>query len=84
MPHRTPQELLPELRMYLQHFYETGHLGESETVAEIRRRLSQRIVEVEARVRANEANTGKTPDTKRTDSPSSSRCGNPMKGPRLK
>lgn len=52
MGHRLPQELLLELRTYLQHFDQTGHLGESETVAEIKNRLQQRIREVEAQVRA--------------------------------
>ena len=51
MGHRLPQELLLELRTYLQHFDQTGHLGESETVAEIKHRLQQRIREVEAQVR---------------------------------
>src|SRR5579872_4617658 len=32
MGHRLPQELLLELRTYLQHFDQTGHIGESETV----------------------------------------------------
>ncbi len=48
---RLPHELLLELRSYLQHFEQTGHLGESETVAEIVRRLNQRIREVEAQLR---------------------------------
>jgi len=52
MGHRLPQELLVELRTYLQGFDQTGHLGESETVAEIKARLHQRIREVEAQVRA--------------------------------
>ena len=52
MSSRLPQELLEELRTYLQHFDETGHLGESSTVAEIKRRLKERIVEVEAQLRA--------------------------------
>jgi len=50
MSHRLPQELLLELRTYLQHFDQTGHLGESETVAEIKRRLKERISEVEAEI----------------------------------
>lgn len=54
MGHRLPQELLLELRTYLQHFDQTGHLGESETVAEIKNRLQQRIREVEAQVRATD------------------------------
>ena len=45
---RAPRELLEELRTYLLHFDQTGHLGESDTVAEIKRRLRTRIVEVEA------------------------------------
>ena len=50
MGHRLPQELLQELRSYLQHFDETSHLGESETIAEIKRRLRERIAEVEAQL----------------------------------
>jgi len=50
MGHRLPHELLLELRTYLQHFEQTGHLGESETVAEIKRRLYERIQEVEAQL----------------------------------
>jgi len=45
---RAPRELLEELRTYLQHFDQTGHLGESASVAEIKRRLRARIVEAEA------------------------------------
>ena len=56
MSHRPPQELLLELRTYLQHFDQTGHLGESETVAEIKRRLRQRIGEVEAQLRRTAPN----------------------------
>lgn len=56
MGHRLPQELLLELRTYLQHFDQTGHLGESETVAEIQRRLRQRINEVEAQLRSTQRN----------------------------
>jgi hypothetical protein len=52
MGSRLPHELLQELRTYLQHFDDTGHLGERSTVAEIKRRLEQRIVEVEAQIRA--------------------------------
>jgi len=48
---RLPRELLDELRTYLQHFDETGHLGETETVAEIKNRLRTRIAEVEAELR---------------------------------
>jgi hypothetical protein len=51
MGSRLPHELLQELRTYLQHFDDTGHLGERSTVAEIKRRLEQRIVEVEAQIR---------------------------------
>jgi hypothetical protein len=60
MAHRLPQELLLELRTYLQHFNETGHIGESETVTEIQRRLRQRISEVEAQLRnaPEQRNTG--------------------------
>jgi hypothetical protein len=53
MGHRPPQELLLELRTYLQHFDQTGHLGEVETVAEIKRRLQERIREVEAQLRSH-------------------------------
>jgi hypothetical protein len=48
---RLPRELLDELRTYLQHFDDTGHLGETETVAEIKNRLRGRIAEVEAELR---------------------------------
>lgn len=51
MGHRLPRELLDELRTYLQHFDATGHLGESETVAEIKHRLRVRITEVEAELK---------------------------------
>lgn len=54
MGHRLPQELLLELRTYLEHFDETGHLGDNATVAEIKRRLQDRIREVEAQLRMNE------------------------------
>lgn len=54
MGHRLPQELLLELRTYLEHFDETGHLGEISTIAEIKRRLQDRIREVEAQLRINE------------------------------
>lgn len=57
MGHRLPQELLLELRTYLQHFDQTGHLGESATVAEIKRRLQQRIAEAEAELKlSNQGN----------------------------
>jgi len=45
---RAPRELLQELRTYLQHFDQTGDLGESDTIAEIKSRLRARIREVEA------------------------------------
>ena len=53
MGHRLPRELLDELRTYLQHFDDTGHLGETEsdTIAEIKARLRNRIAEVEAELR---------------------------------
>ncbi len=51
MGHRLPRELLDELRTYLQHFDDTGHLGETETIAEIKSRLRTRISEVEAELR---------------------------------
>jgi hypothetical protein len=57
MSQRLPQELLLELRTYLQHFDQTGHLGESEAVAEIQRRLRERICEVEARLRLTQPRT---------------------------
>jgi len=56
MGHRLPQELLLELQTYLQHFDQTGHLGESATVEEIKARLHQRIREVEAQVRNAQPN----------------------------
>ena len=55
MGHRLPHELLLELRTYLEHFDQTGHLGESKTVAEIKQRLHQRIREVEAQVRTTQS-----------------------------
>jgi hypothetical protein len=51
MGQRLPQELLEELRTYLRHFEDTGHLGETSSVAEIKRRLLQRISEVESQLR---------------------------------
>ncbi|HTM18469.1 MAG TPA: hypothetical protein VL135_16270 [Terracidiphilus sp.] len=54
MGHRLPHELLLELQTYLQHFDQTGHLGESATVEEIKSRLVQRIKEVEAQVRTTQ------------------------------
>jgi len=56
MGHRLPRELLDELRTYLQHFDDTGHLGETDTVAEIKRRLQSRIAEVEAELRIKAQN----------------------------
>jgi hypothetical protein len=63
MGHRLPRELLDELRTYLQHFDDTGHLGEIETVAEIKRRLQTRISEVEAelRVKGQTQNSNSSP-----------------------
>lgn len=40
-----------ELRTYLEHFDQTGHLGSTEAIAEIKHRLNQRIREVEAQIR---------------------------------
>lgn len=57
MGHRLPQELLLELQTYLDHFDETGHLGQTETVEEIKLRLHQRIREVEAQLRTNRPET---------------------------
>ena len=48
---RVPRELLQELHTYLQHFDETGDLGASDCVAEIKSRLRTRILEVEAELR---------------------------------
>jgi hypothetical protein len=45
---RVPLQLLRELRTYLEHFNQTGHLGESDAVAAINSHLRARIVEVEA------------------------------------
>ena len=58
---RLPRELLDELRTYLQHFDETGHLGETETVAEIKNRLRGRIAEVEAELRIRGDGNGSAP-----------------------
>jgi hypothetical protein len=69
MSHRLPQELLLELRTYLQHFDQTGHLGESATVEEIKSRLHQRIREVEAQVRTHQPNSHESrPDRLKTGS----------------
>lgn len=51
MGHRLPEDLLLELRTYLEHFDQTAHFGEGETVAEIKLRLKERIREVEAQIR---------------------------------
>ena len=51
---RPPQELLGELRAYLQHFEKTGHLGDSVSVAQIQQRLRARIAEVEAELKRTE------------------------------
>jgi hypothetical protein len=66
MGHRLPRELLEELQTYLQHFDDTGHLGETETVAEIKRHLRTRIAEVEAELRVR-------PQNERSSIPSRSR-----------
>ena len=62
MGHRLPRELLEELQTYLQHFDDTGHLGETETVAEIKRHLRVRIA---SRGRAQ----SQSPERKFFDSP---------------
>jgi hypothetical protein len=46
MSPRAPRDLLEELRTYLEHFDESGHLGD-----EIKRRLRIRIAEVEAQLK---------------------------------
>ena len=51
---RPPQELLAELRAYLEHFEKTGHLGDSASVAQIQQRLRARIAEVEAELKRTE------------------------------
>ena len=51
MNRRPPEELLAELRTYLQHFDQTGHIGGSASIAEIQRRLRARIAEVEAQLK---------------------------------
>ena len=56
MSARTPRELLDELRTYLQHFEESGHIGDRTDVAEITRRLRARIVEVEAEMKRGSRN----------------------------
>lgn len=64
MGHRLPHELLDELRTYLQHFDQTGYLGESATVAEIKRRLRVRIAEVEAELKmSGQSKRQQTPRT---------------------
>ena len=50
MSPRAPRDLLEELRTYLEHFDQSGHLGDSADVAEIKRRLRDRIKEVEAQL----------------------------------
>lgn len=50
MGRRVPQEFLEELRARLKHFDQTGDLGESDTVEDIKRHLRARIVEAEADV----------------------------------
>jgi len=51
MSPRAPRDLLEELRTYLEHFDESGHLGDDADVAEIKRRLRMRIAEVEAQLK---------------------------------
>ena len=51
MSRRSPHELLVELRTYLEHFEQTGNLGESASVAEIQQRLRIRIAEAEAELK---------------------------------
>lgn len=58
MSARAPLELLDELRTYLQHFEESGHMGGKTDVAEITRRLRARIVEVEAEIERGTRNQG--------------------------
>jgi hypothetical protein len=58
MGHRQPEELLLELRTYLEHFDQTGDLGEGQAVAEIKNRLLGRIREVEAQLRFNAPRKG--------------------------
>ena len=53
MSPRAPRDLLEELRTYLEHFDESGHLGDDADVAEIKRRLRDRIAEVEAQLERN-------------------------------
>jgi hypothetical protein len=53
MSPRAPRDLLEELRTYLEHFDKSGHLGDSADVAEIKRRLRDRITEVEAQLARN-------------------------------
>lgn len=62
MGQRPLHELLEELRTYLQHFDQTGHLGDSETVIEIKRRLRNRIAEVEGELRATGQSIGPLKD----------------------
>jgi hypothetical protein len=74
MAPRLPQELLQELRTYLQHFDQTGHLGESDTVAEIKRRLRDRIGEVEASLKTPPGHAT-APDNKHTSTEENRRQG---------
>ena len=53
MSPRAPRELLEELHTYLEHFDESGHIGESADVADIKRRLCVRIAEVEGHLKRN-------------------------------
>ena len=54
MSHWDTHELLDDLRGYLMHFERTGDLGESETIAEIQRRLRDQIAEIEAELKRAE------------------------------
>ena len=51
MSPRAPRDLLEELRTYLQHFDESGQIGDREDVAEIKRRLIAKIAEVESELK---------------------------------
>lgn len=50
MAQRVTREILEDLRARLLHFDQTGNLGESDTVEEIKRHLRARITEVEAEI----------------------------------
>ena len=67
MSPRAPRDLLEELRTYLEHFDQSGHLGDSADVAEIKRRLRDRITEVEAQLARN-TETETRPATTRNQS----------------